>query len=109
MANSSGGSLTCSANLSYQPALAFAAVIGPLVEVPVLVPPIHELSANALTVLQHFDGVLLPGGGDIDPTLGVDLVLGGCRALPGVRAALLVSMGFGGANAAIVLGRWDES
>ena len=31
--------------------------------VPVLVPPIHELSANALTVLQHFDGVLLPGGG----------------------------------------------
>ena len=50
-----------------------------------------------------------PGGGDIDPTLGVDLVLGGCRALPGVRAALLVSMGFGGANAAIVLGRWDES
>jgi len=35
--------------------------------VPVLVPPIRELSANALTVLQHFDGVLLPGGGDVDP------------------------------------------
>src|SRR6185295_20027677 len=35
--------------------------------VPVLVPPIHELTDNALTVLQHFDGVLLPGGGDIDP------------------------------------------
>lgn len=35
--------------------------------VPVLVPPIRELSSNALTVLQHFDGVLLPGGGDVDP------------------------------------------
>jgi putative glutamine amidotransferase len=35
--------------------------------VPVLVPPIHELSSNARTVLQHFDGVLLPGGGDVDP------------------------------------------
>ena len=35
--------------------------------VPVLVPPIHELTDNALSVLRHFDGVLLPGGGDIDP------------------------------------------
>ena len=50
-----------------------------------------------------------PGGGEIDPALAVDLVLGGCRAIRGVRAALSVSMGFGGANAAIVLGRWDES
>jgi putative glutamine amidotransferase len=35
--------------------------------VPVLVPPIRELYQNAHTVLQHFDGVLLPGGGDVDP------------------------------------------
>ena len=35
--------------------------------VPVLVPPIKELYRNAHTVLQHFDGVLLPGGGDVDP------------------------------------------
>jgi putative glutamine amidotransferase len=35
--------------------------------VPVLVPPIGELWRNAHTVLQHFDGVLLPGGGDVDP------------------------------------------
>ncbi len=35
--------------------------------VPVLVPPIKELYRNAATVLQHFDGVLLPGGGDVDP------------------------------------------
>src|SRR4249919_3091242 len=35
--------------------------------VPVLVPPIHELASNAASVLRHFDGVLLPGGGDVDP------------------------------------------
>ncbi len=35
--------------------------------VPVMVPPIKELYRNAATVLQHFDGVLLPGGGDVDP------------------------------------------
>ncbi|HQV57879.1 MAG TPA: gamma-glutamyl-gamma-aminobutyrate hydrolase family protein [Ilumatobacteraceae bacterium] len=35
--------------------------------VPVLVPPIQVLADNALTVLQHFDGVLLPGGGDVNP------------------------------------------
>jgi putative glutamine amidotransferase len=35
--------------------------------VPVLVPPINRLAANARSVLAHFDGVLLPGGGDVDP------------------------------------------
>lgn len=35
--------------------------------VPVLVPPIRQLARNAHSVLQHFDGVLLPGGGDVDP------------------------------------------
>lgn len=35
--------------------------------VPVLVPPIRELTQNARSVLRHFDGVLLPGGGDVDP------------------------------------------
>ena len=35
--------------------------------VPVLVPPIRQLALNATTVLKHFDGVLLPGGGDVDP------------------------------------------
>lgn len=32
-----------------------------------LVPPISRLANNASTVLTHFDGVLLPGGGDVDP------------------------------------------
>jgi len=35
--------------------------------VPVLVPPIAELADNAASVLRHFDGVLLPGGGDVHP------------------------------------------
>jgi putative glutamine amidotransferase len=35
--------------------------------VPVLVPPIRRLAQNATSVLQHFDGVLLPGGGDVNP------------------------------------------
>jgi putative glutamine amidotransferase len=35
--------------------------------VPVLVPPIRELWRNAHSVLRHFDAVLLPGGGDVDP------------------------------------------
>jgi putative glutamine amidotransferase len=35
--------------------------------VPVLVPPINRLAGNALSVLGHFDGVLLPGGGDVHP------------------------------------------
>jgi putative glutamine amidotransferase len=34
---------------------------------PVLVPPITRLARNAPSVLSHFDGVLLPGGGDVDP------------------------------------------
>jgi putative glutamine amidotransferase len=36
--------------------------------VPVLVPPINRLASNALTVMGHFDGVLLPGGGDVHPS-----------------------------------------
>lgn len=34
---------------------------------PVMVPPIPTLAGNARSVLSHFDGVLLPGGGDVDP------------------------------------------
>jgi 3-oxoacyl-(acyl-carrier-protein) synthase len=49
-----------------------------------------------------------PGGGEIDPACAVDLVLDGPRSMPGMRAALSVSLGFGGANAAIVLGCWEQ-
>ncbi|MEO8678360.1 MAG: beta-ketoacyl-[acyl-carrier-protein] synthase family protein [Vicinamibacterales bacterium] len=50
-----------------------------------------------------------PGGGETDPALAVDLALGAPRSLPGMRAAVSVSLGFGGANAAVVFGRWDQA
>jgi 3-oxoacyl-[acyl-carrier-protein] synthase II len=50
-----------------------------------------------------------PGGGAIDPAFSIDLVLDGPRPLPDVRAALSMSLGFGGANSAVVFGRWTEA
>jgi 3-oxoacyl-[acyl-carrier-protein] synthase II len=50
-----------------------------------------------------------PGGGDIDPALSVDLVRHAPRSIPGIRVAVSVSLGFGGANAAVVLGRWTPA
>lgn len=44
-----------------------------------------------------------PGGGDVDPELGVDLVVGALRSVPHARYALSTSLAFGGANAAVVL------
>jgi 3-oxoacyl-[acyl-carrier-protein] synthase II len=49
-----------------------------------------------------------PGGGDVDPALAVDLVLGSPRPLPALHTALSLSLGFGGANAAVVFGRWRD-
>jgi 3-oxoacyl-(acyl-carrier-protein) synthase len=49
-----------------------------------------------------------PGGGEIDPACAVDLVLDSPRSMPDMRAALSVSLGFGGANAAVVLGCWEQ-
>jgi 3-oxoacyl-[acyl-carrier-protein] synthase II len=48
-----------------------------------------------------------PGPGVTDPALPVQLVLDGPRAVPGMRAAVTASLGFGGANAAVVFGRWE--
>jgi 3-oxoacyl-(acyl-carrier-protein) synthase len=47
-----------------------------------------------------------PGGGAIDPALPVGLALDGPRSVPAMRTTVSVSLGFGGANAAVVLGRW---
>jgi 3-oxoacyl-[acyl-carrier-protein] synthase II len=47
-----------------------------------------------------------PGGGDPDPALPVDLVLNQSRTIPDMRAGVSASFGFGGANAAVILGRW---
>lgn len=45
-----------------------------------------------------------PGEGAADPVLGLDLVTGSPRPLPGARHALSTNLAFGGTNAAIVLG-----
>jgi 3-oxoacyl-[acyl-carrier-protein] synthase II len=50
-----------------------------------------------------------PGGGLVDPAFAIDLVLDGPRPMPGVRAALSMSLGFGGANAAVVFGAWKPA
>ena len=47
------------------------------------------------------------GGGEIDPALPVGLVLDSRRPASEYRTALSVSLGFGGANAAVIFGRWD--
>lgn len=49
-----------------------------------------------------------PGGGTVDPATPVDLVLGQPRPVPEVRFALSTSLAFGGANAAVIFGRWEE-
>lgn len=50
-----------------------------------------------------------PGGNSIDPALGVDLVIDNARSMPRMRTALSTSFGFGGANSAVILGRWDAA
>jgi 3-oxoacyl-(acyl-carrier-protein) synthase len=72
-------------------------------------------TAGAIEALSTVIGLVeqevrpTPGGGEIDPALPVVLLLDGLRAVPGMRAAISVSFGFGGANAAVVLGRWDAA
>lgn len=65
--------------------------------------------AAVATVLGLIDRDVFPtpGGGDPDPALAVDLVLTESRAISGMRAGVSASFGFGGANAAVILGRWD--
>jgi 3-oxoacyl-[acyl-carrier-protein] synthase II len=50
-----------------------------------------------------------PGGGEIDPTFSIGLLLDGPRAVPGMRRAASISLGFGGANSAVIVGRWEET
>lgn len=58
------------------------------------------------TVLCFLHGAVhpTPGEGAVDPALGLDLVTGNARRLPGARFALSTNLAFGGTNAAIVLG-----
>lgn len=59
-------------------------------------------------VLGLLDGEVhpTPGGGTVDPALPVGLALDGPRSVPAMRTTVSVSLGFGGANSAVVLGRW---
>ena len=49
------------------------------------------------------------GDGDSDPATPVNLVSHWPRAVPGLRHAISSSLGFGGANASVVFGRWMPS
>ena len=49
-----------------------------------------------------------PGGGKLDEALGVDVVLGQPRTSNALHTAMSANLGFGGANAALILRRWSE-
>ena len=49
-----------------------------------------------------------PAGGPVDDALGVDVVLGQPRPSGALRTAMSANLGFGGANAALVFGRWND-
>lgn len=63
------------------------------------------------TILSLLDGELhpAPSAGAVDEQAPVDLVTGGARSVPDVRAALSNNFGFGGANASVIFGRWSPS
>lgn len=50
-----------------------------------------------------------PGLDPVDPALQVDLVRDRPRAVDNLNTALSLSLGFGGANVALVVGRWIEA
>lgn len=61
-----------------------------------------------VTILCLREGLVhpTPGAGNVDPAAPVDLVLGEPRAVD-AGAALSVNLAFGGANAALIVSRWD--
>jgi len=61
-----------------------------------------------VTVLGLMHRVVHPTAGDgpCDPATPLTLVSGRPRAVPDLRYAISSSLGFGGANAAVLLGRW---
>jgi 3-oxoacyl-[acyl-carrier-protein] synthase II len=62
------------------------------------------------TVLSLIHGVIhpMPDGGDMDDDLGLDIVLGTPRSISAGGVAISSSFAFGGANAAVVIGGWNE-
>jgi 3-oxoacyl-(acyl-carrier-protein) synthase len=47
----------------------------------------------------------MPDGGEPDPELRLDVVIGSSRRVPAATHALTTNLAFGGANAALVLAR----
>jgi 3-oxoacyl-[acyl-carrier-protein] synthase II len=70
-------------------------------------------AAGAMAAVSAVLGLLdrevhpTPGGGEVDPAIPVALVFDRPREVPEMRAAVSASFGFGGANAAVVWGRWS--
>jgi len=62
------------------------------------------------TVLSLIHSVIhpMPDGGDVDAELDLDIVLGSPRSVPSAGVAISSSFAFGGANAAVVIGGWEE-
>ncbi len=62
------------------------------------------------TIVSLRAGVLhpTPADGPVDDALGLDVVLGRPRASSALDTAMSANLGFGGANAALVLRRWSE-
>lgn len=65
-------------------------------------------AVSVVLSLMHRELHPTPGGGEVDPKLQLDIVQCSPRPMPAIRTALSLSLGFGGSNAAVVFGRWDE-
>jgi 3-oxoacyl-[acyl-carrier-protein] synthase II len=61
------------------------------------------------TVLALLEGAVhpTPGGGEIDPELGLDLVVGEARELEKGAVGVSTNLAFGGANASLVIQAWN--
>jgi 3-oxoacyl-[acyl-carrier-protein] synthase II len=100
-------------------ALAFAAVFGPrAARIPVCATKGivgHLLGASGaaeavatVLCLGAREAHPAPGGGRVDPSLAVDLVLDRPRPLPDIGVAASINLSVGGSNVAAVLAPWSE-
>jgi 3-oxoacyl-[acyl-carrier-protein] synthase II len=66
-----------------------------------------EAVVCVLTLLEQ-EAHPAPEGGEPEPAAPADLVQGSRRPLSGARTVLSTNLGFGGANAALIVARWSE-
>jgi len=62
------------------------------------------------TILSMIHGVIhpMPGGGERDEQTELDIVVGAPRTISAGSVAVSSSFAFGGSNAAVIIGGWDE-